>query len=87
MKLKRLARVLSPCLPAVLVLGACASPPSQAVAACTVHCSTHDDGYVWAQSMNLRDAAPCDHHAAAFSLGCQEAVEDMNQLRARKEGL
>lgn len=87
MKLKHLALILSPFLPAVLVLGACVSPQSHAVAACTAHCSTHDDGYVWAQSIDLRDDAPCDQYVAAFRLGCQEAVEDMSQLRARKEGL
>lgn len=87
MKLKRLAWILSPFLPAALVLGACVSPQTHVAAACTVHCNTHDDGYVWAQSLDLRDDAPCDQHVAAFSLGCREAVEDMNQLRARKEGL
>ncbi|HEY0917269.1 MAG TPA: hypothetical protein VGE22_20485 [Solimonas sp.] len=70
-------------LPLALLAG-CASAPGQTTVArnCQDNCSNHEDGYQWAQSANLVDAAPCNGpYPEAFIDGCRDGVEDLYQLR------
>jgi hypothetical protein len=71
-----------------LLLGACAGgnamPPP---APCSVHCSTHTDGYEWAQRGNFTDPRYCEGYPDAFMLGCRNGLEDFKQLRPSSEGI
>ncbi|MES0872429.1 hypothetical protein [Sinimarinibacterium thermocellulolyticum] len=79
------------CLPAAfaaLLLSACASgdtlPPP---APCRTHCSTHTDGYEWAQRGRLTDPRYCEGYTESFARGCRNGIEDLRQLRPSSEGL
>jgi hypothetical protein len=75
-------------LATALGLGACAGnsamPPP---APCSVHCSTHTDGYEWAQRGNFTDPRYCEGYPDAFMLGCRNGLEDLKQLRPSSEGI
>ncbi len=82
-------RFLRAALPAtVLILGACAGgdtlPPP---APCSVHCTTHTDGYEWAQRGNFSDPSYCEGYPDAFERGCRNGVEDFQQLRPSSQGI
>ncbi|HSW14182.1 MAG TPA: hypothetical protein VLI06_15150 [Solimonas sp.] len=69
------------------VLGACASQ-GKPVTACKTLCSTHEEGYQWAQSANLTDARGCNgNYPEAFLDGCRDGVEDLYQLRRATRSL
>jgi hypothetical protein len=68
------------------LLTACAGLPPTAPP-CKGACRSHDDGYQWAQSVDLRDARACTGPTEAFVDGCRDAVEDYRQMRSTKEGL
>lgn len=69
-----------------LLLAACASAPPLA-APCSGNCRTHEEGYQWAQSVDLRDPRGCIGESEDFVDGCRDSVDDYRQIRARKEGL
>ncbi len=67
-------------LPLALLAGCAATP--QTVAGCKTACSSHEEGYQWAQSANLIDDRPCaGAYPEAFIAGCRDGVEDLYQLR------
>lgn len=67
-------------LPLALLAGCASTPPT--VAGCKGACRSHEEGYQWAQSANLIDAAPCaGNYSAEFIDGCRDGVEDLYQLR------
>jgi hypothetical protein len=72
----------------VLLVGACAGnnalPPP---APCTDHCTTHTDGYEWAQRGNFTDQGYCEGYPDAFMLGCRNGLEDLKQLRPSSQGI
>lgn len=72
---------------AALLLTGCATQPQ--VASCTRACSSHEEGYQWAQGANLTDPAACDGqpYPAAFVEGCRDGVEDLYQLRRATRSL
>lgn len=71
----------------LIVLAGCASSPLR-VATCKTACSTHEEGYQWAQSANLTDAARCTgNYPEAFIDGCRDGVEDLYQLRRSTRSL
>ena len=82
----RLLRTI-PLIP-VLLLGACAGngalPPP---APCSEHCTTHTDGYEWAQRGNFTDPGYCEGYPDAFVRGCRNGVEDFKQLRPSSQGI
>ena len=73
---------------AALLLSACAGsdtmPPP---APCSTHCTTHTDGYEWAQRGNFTDPQYCEGYPQTFVLGCRNGVEDLRQLRPSSEGI
>lgn len=66
-----LAAVLAGCV------GTAAIPPPPP---CQGNCTTHTEGYEWAQRANLQDAKRCDGYPDSFSAGCRDGVEDMLQF-------
>lgn len=54
---------------------------------CKFHCSTHTDGYEWAQRGNLSDARSCEGYPDAFVRGCRNGIEDLQQLRPSSKGI
>ena len=76
-------KILIPALVlATAQLGACASTPDhREIARCSGACTTHEEGYQWAQGANLLDAAACRDYSPAFIDGCKDGVEDLFQLR------
>jgi len=75
---------LAPLLLPLALLAGCAAAPGQTTvsSACQGNCSSHEDGYQWAQRANLVDAAPCNgQYPEAFIDGCRDGVEDLYQLR------
>lgn len=65
---------------AALLLAACAAQPTAAV--CKTACSSHEEGYQWAQGANLRDPRACaGGYPESFIDGCRDGIEDLNQLR------
>ncbi|AXQ28638.1 hypothetical protein D0B54_08070 [Solimonas sp. K1W22B-7] len=73
-------------LPLALLAG-CASTP-QVVAGCKGACSSHEDGYQWAQRANLTDDRPCaGSYPAEFIDGCRDGVEDLYQIRRATRSL
>lgn len=82
-------RLLSAATLCLVVLAGCASTAeTTAIAPCSGSCQTHEDGYAWAQSGNLTEAAWCTRgdYSAAFVRGCRDAVEDYAQLRPAQQG-
>lgn len=69
------------------LLAACAGTPHEPAPRCSGACGTHDEGYEWAQRLDLEDARQCDGYAADFSRGCRDAVNDFGQLRPAAKGL
>ena len=65
-------------------LTGCATAPT--TDRCNSSCSTHEDGYAWAQQGNIEDPAACKGYGAEFTRGCQDAVEDYKQLRPVQKG-
>lgn len=47
---------------------------------CQGSCTTHTEGYEWAQRASLQDAKHCDGYPETFSAGCRDGVEDMLQF-------
>lgn len=80
----RIAQVVFP-LGASLSLLACAAAPL-AVAPCSDHCTTHEDGYQWAQNGNMTDSSACKGYTEAFERGCSNGIEDLNQLHPKQQG-
>jgi len=73
-------------LGASLTLLACATT-APTVAPCTGHCSTHEDGYQWAQNGNMTDTSACKGYTDAFEGGCRDGIEDLSQLHPKQQGL
>lgn len=76
------------CLVITLGLIACAGngvmPPP---APCSEHCSTHSDGYEWAQRGNFTDPRWCEGYPDAFMAGCRNGLEDLKRLRPSSQGI
>lgn len=55
---------------------------------CNGACSSHSDGYEWAQQMNLEDVRQCaGDYPDDFARGCRDAVNDFAQMRPASKGL
>jgi len=71
---------------AALLLAGCAAQPT--AASCKTACSSHEEGYQWAQGANLTDTRACQgRYPEAFLDGCRDGVEDLNQLRRATRSL
>lgn len=74
--------------PLTMLLCACTGsdtmPPP---APCSTHCTTHTDGYEWAQRGSFTDPQYCEGYPDAFVRGCRNGVEDLRQLRPSSEGI
>jgi hypothetical protein len=69
-------------LAATLPLAACSTLTGTSnVARCEGACTTHEEGYQWAQGANLLDTTECRDYPQAFLEGCRDGVEDLFQLR------
>lgn len=80
-------RLLIPTLSAVWALAGCAaSAPLAGKPQCTGNCTTHTEGYEWAQRADYADPAVCNGHVAEFAEGCRDGIEDRNQLRRGSRG-
>lgn len=77
------------CLLGAALLAACATDPDviATLPPCSDHCSTHTDGYEWAQRGNLGDPRACDSYPEEFARGCRNGVEDLQQLRPASRGI
>lgn len=79
---------LIPLTAGALLLGACASgdtmPPP---APCSVHCSSHTDGYEWAQRGSFTNPKYCEDYPEDFVQGCRNGLEDMQQLKPSSQGI
>ncbi len=84
----RLPRLLLPFAPALFVtaLAGCATHPVS-IPRCAGGCSTHTEGYEWAQRGDYEDPAVCEGYGAAFTDGCRDGIEDRNQLRRGSRGI
>ena len=83
-----MTRIILPLTLTTLLIGASARgdtvPPP---APCSTHCTTHTDGYEWAQRGNFTDPQYCEGYPDAFVFGCRNGVEDLRQLRPSSEGI
>ena len=43
---------------------------------CTVDCSGHEAGYVWAERKGITDESNCSGNSNSFNEGCQAWVEE-----------
>ncbi len=73
--------VISALLLTTTLLAACSGSPSSPQPRCHGNCSTHTEGYEWAQRGDYEDPAVCEGYSAAFTDGCRDGVEDRNQMR------
>lgn len=81
-----------PTLSAMLLLAllaGCASDAMPPPSRCRGQCDSHDDGYQWAMQGALTVTAPCHNKAysPAFVRGCEDAVNDFNQMHPASQGL
>lgn len=78
-------------LPTLLVLAillaGCAGGPAHERPRCQGSCSTHTEGYEWAQRGDYEDPAVCEGHAPAFVEGCRDGIEDRSQMRRATRGI
>lgn len=71
----------------VTLIAGCAAAPAQPVPRCQGACTTHTEGYEWAQAADLADDRVCASYAEDFASGCRNGVEDRNQLRRGARGI
>lgn len=69
------------------VLAGCAAAPERAPPRCEGACTSHTEGYEWAQAADLEDARVCASYPEDFASGCRNGVEDRNQLRRGARGI
>ncbi|SFF37331.1 hypothetical protein SAMN04488120_10334 [Fontimonas thermophila] len=74
---------------AALWLSACATDPDAitSLPPCRGHCSTHTDGYEWAQRGRLSDPRACAGYTEDFERGCRDGIEDLQQLQPASRGI
>lgn len=69
-------------------LTACAGSPSQTPPPpCQGYCSTHGDGYQWAQSGNFTDLRFCQGYDDAFVQGCLDGLGDARRYTPASQGI
>lgn len=83
------SRLLALALGASALLSGCAGDPDTIIdlPPCKSHCTTHTDGYEWAQRGNLSDPRSCEGYPEAFVRGCRNGVEDLQQLHPSSKGI
>ncbi|MGH8444310.1 MAG: hypothetical protein ACREVL_03535 [Solimonas sp.] len=71
------------------LLAGCASDPIGPPPPCSGECSSHDDGYLWAQRGALDDPRQCEGqgYSPAFVRGCKDAINDFSQMKPASKGL